>query len=310
VVVERSSFQFGLATIRMVGFLALSSAPLLLVLRGGPPGRWGGRVALGLMALASAAAAAFLASGRPPTFGNLLSEFGLFSEDLVLLGRREVILGTGWTWAFALLALLAAMAMIRLACGVRWGQLRDFLRGGGAGPAPDDPGEDRGRAVGFGGVLMIAGAMMLPIFLVRGAYFDRYLLPALPAVWVALAKCGPARSRARRAASVALVVASAIFSTTVASDYFRWNEARWAAARKLASRGVAPGSINAGYEWFGMMVGDTDHPSMNPEVFDYVVSFSGPSEGFREVDSVPWKAIWPPHDRTMHVLENRATRGR
>ncbi len=80
--------------------------------------------------------------------------------------------------------------------------------------------------------------------------------------------------------------------------------------RKLERRGIEAARINAGYEWFGMRVGDAGHPSMYPEDFDYVVSFSGPTRGFREVDAVPWRSIWPPHERELHVLENEARRGR
>jgi hypothetical protein len=150
--------------------------------------------------------------------------------------------------------------------------------------------------------------MNLPIFLYRGDFFDRYLLPCLPAVLVALGWCVPAQTRLRRAAAMAALVAMAAFSSTIAADYFRWNEARWAMASRVTSKGVPANRIQAGYEWNGEMVGETSHPSVNPMDYDYIVSFSGDIAGFEEVEAFPWWSFWPPHDRKLHVLKREGYR--
>ena len=251
----------------------------------------------------------FLAKGKSPLFGNLISVHGLFPERDILWGTREHIFGISWIRAFDLLGLLGILGMIWRLCGAFWVRRRfedNSLQGEIRCPTEAE------KIEGFGGVIVLAGAMIIPIFLLHGQYFDRYLLPALPAVWVALARCGAAHSRIRRVAAVACVAALAAFSTTIACDYFRWNEARWEAAEKLVREGVPAHRIRGGYEWFGTYGGPANdiggHPSWNPSDFDYVVSFSGRLEGFAKVGAIPWKSIWPPHHRGMHVLKNRQAR--
>ncbi len=150
---------------------------------------------------------------------------------------------------------------------------------------------------------MLAGAM-LPIFLLRGVCIDRYLLPTLPSVWVALAMCGATQSPARKVASVILIGTLAAFSITIASDYFRWNEAKWAAAEGLERRGVPASRIQAGYEWGGFKGFDVPWPRADISGFDYVIAFSRELESCREIDAIPWESIWPPHDRRIYVLKN------
>jgi len=287
-------------------FFALSSVPLLLILTKPELSRTSSRIAAGLALAAFLFGAAFLARGASPLFGNLISNFGLLNDGDVLLGRREVIFGANWRRAVDLIGLLAVLAMIRLFAGVPWARPRKVERKvercPSEGEAPGHPGAAMGD--GFGGVLMLAGALILPIFILRGTYFDRYLLPMLPSAWVALARCGTVPSRMRKIAAVVSIAAMAAFSITIAADYFRWNEARWAAAEKLERDGVPADRIQAGYEWGGIKGFDNPWPSSDVSEFDYVVSHSREIAGFKEVDAIPWKSIWQPRDRKIYVLQN------
>ena len=49
----------------------------------------------------------FVATGASPLlFGNLFSQFGLLGEDIVLLGRRPVILGPNFNRAACILGMI------------------------------------------------------------------------------------------------------------------------------------------------------------------------------------------------------------
>jgi hypothetical protein len=284
---------------RVALFLGLSSIAFLPILARPALSRRSAWMAVGLALGATSFGLVFLARREPPLFGNMISVYGLFNESDILTGKREKIFGTTWIRAFDLLGLLGILGMIVRFPGAPWARPRKV-------EVPCPPGAATG---GFGGVLVMAGALLIPMFLVRGRYFDRYLLPTLPALWVALAMCGAVRTRVRAVTSVALLAALAAFSTTITSDYFRWNEARWEAAEALVRRGVAANRIRGGYEWFGTYGGPDNgigsHPSCNLADFDYILSFSGRVDGFDKLGANPWRSIWPPHDRKIYVLKNR-----
>jgi hypothetical protein len=290
---------------------ALSSIPLLPVLARPVLSRRTSCIAAVLSLPALVFGARFLAMGKFPLFDNLISEFGLHAgpdgrssslNSLVLLGRRGVIFGATWSRVVDFIGLLAILLMIRLFCGAPWTRPHRNEQDPRELDVPDRPAGVRDD--GFGGVVMLAGAMLLPIFLLRGVCIDRYLLPTVPSVWVALARCGATRSPARKVASVILIGTLAAFSITIASDYFRWNEAKWAAAEGLDRRGVPARRIQAGYEWGGFKGIDVPWPRADISGFDYVIAFSRELEGCREIDAIPWESIWPPHDRRIYVLKN------
>jgi hypothetical protein len=296
--------EYPMTTYRIAMFFGLSSVPVLLMLTRSSLSRLATAVAAAAMIPAATFGANFILKGKFPLFANYFSPYGLFGEVGILLGDREVIFDANLNRVADLAGLIALFAMIRLLVGAHLASTGEFP------PSPEGGEVTPPRAIGgFGGVLFVASAMTLPVFLYRGDFFDRYLLPCLSAALVALAWCVPVQTRLRRAAAAAALVAMAAFSSTIAADYFRWNEARWAAASWVASTGVPANRIQAGYEWNGEMVGETGFPSTNPMDYDYIVSFSGDIAGFEEVEAVPWRSIWPPHDRKLHVLKRKGYRG-
>lgn len=134
----------------------------------------------------------------------------------------------------------------------------------------------RARRSQFGFLVVCAVALTLaPCNPFQDAYFDRYLLPALPLAAVLAFRPAPrakravsgrspgleqgrgARSRHRLQkvrVSAGILLASMLFSFSVISlqDYMAWNRARWTALDILRDqRGVPDLEIDGGYEFNG-----------------------------------------------------------
>jgi hypothetical protein len=85
------------------------------------------------------------------------------------------------------------------------------------------------------------------------AYFDRYLLFALPFVLALWAQgAGQAkRARVRDAAALGWIALALALGVAATHDYFAWNRARWDAIRMAESLGGNPASIDGGFEYNG-----------------------------------------------------------
>lgn len=86
-------------------------------------------------------------------------------------------------------------------------------------------------------------------------YFERYLLPLIPGVIVLLLDATRG-VRFSLPAAVVGVIAVALISVALMTDYFGWNEARWNAGRALLVAGVPVEKIDGGYEWNGWQLYD------------------------------------------------------
>jgi hypothetical protein len=109
--------------------------------------------------------------------------------------------------------------------------------------------EERGVAA----LWLAFGSLHLGMYLVRAPFFDRYLLPVLPA-WVALCLCSvrlpPATRRARWAGVALLTVLSGV-SLAITHDFLARNRAAWELAENEVAVGVAPETIDAGFSYNG-----------------------------------------------------------
>ena len=289
--------------------LALAALPLVLILRV-PPSAWspGSRwrwLAGATTAVAGLLGVVRLVRGDSPLLGNLISRFGIFGRNEVLLGDRPVVFDHLIEQAVtigSIVAVVLAVPQLLLHAAPLFGP---------PATTPESPDQvapaspDRPR---FGFILFFASALYMALVNLRPNLVDRYLLPIMPALLVALAVAPALRTPVRLTLAWGCVLVFAGLSITITADYFRWNEARWSAADALVRGGVAPERINAGYEWNGWNLG-TPATVSDPQLlqeYDYVVSFGPDLEGFQEVDSVPWKSIWPPHDRRLSILKKVA----
>lgn len=132
-----------------------------------------------------------------------------------------------------LLTLLGALSLTALCA--KAGELREALRG------------DR-----FLALLAAASALqVLGMLLFFDAFFDRYLLPALPAALLAAAavQAKEPAGRAARAMSGVLIFALAFWGAAGTWDHLNFSSAKWEAGRKAVAAGFAPEEISNGYEW-------------------------------------------------------------
>lgn len=108
------------------------------------------------------------------------------------------------------------------------------------------------RADRFLALLAFASALqVLGMLLFFDAFFDRYLLPALPAALLAAAAVPvkDAGGRPARAASAALICLLAFWGVAGTWDHLNFSEAKWEAGRAAVAAGFAPEEIANGYEW-------------------------------------------------------------
>lgn len=108
------------------------------------------------------------------------------------------------------------------------------------------------RADRFLALLAAASALQaLGMLLFFDAFFDRYLLPALPAALLAAAAV-PVKApgeRTLRALAAALLCALAFWGVAGTWDHLNFSSAKWEAGRAAVAAGFAPEDIANGYEW-------------------------------------------------------------
>ena len=287
-------------------YLVIAVLPLSLTLGWPKMGQRARSFAFGLTGLAVLYGVYRLYRAKFPLFGNMISEFGIFLPNTVVYGTRPVIFNAWTNRVIGVLGIIGFTLIIPRLFALSFPLLKESSSSSKAKPSGVNA-----SAIGynrFGSVLELSSLIYLVIFMVRGAAIDRYLLPMIPAVWVALSRCGVIRSSASRVLAAACVLAVGAMSITLTHDYFRWNDARWAAAEGLERSGTPVNRISAGYEWDGWRRMRSVPAIIGPDVIDadYLVSFSTDFDGFTVIDSVPWKSIWPPHDRKMFVLKRTA----
>jgi hypothetical protein len=292
---------------RSLIFLAIGTLPLLVTL--GKPHLFRGarKFAVALALVFILPSLVFFATGASPLlFGNLFSQFGLLEEDIVLLGRRPVILGTNFNRVACILGMIGMALTAPRLVSLRFSSPR--FHGSITPRSAAEADLTHVQPDRFGFVPLLAGLLLLCIFVFRGVYFDRYLLPVLVSFWIWIARIGSRNSARLRAIAAALVLVFAGMSVTLVADYFRWNEARWAAAEMLVSRGVPADAIHAGYEWYGWHDATFSHPPPNPSGYEYLIAFSADFPDFEVVETISWSSIWPPRKRLMYALKRTTPR--
>jgi hypothetical protein len=163
----------------------------------------------------------------------------------------------------------------------------------------------RGHALSPLAVFNVAvlAAYLVPFMLTD--YFDRYLLFALPFLFVLHAKLWNAGSEpaiGQRMVAGAWIGVSIALSVAGTHDYFAWNRARWDAIRLAERLGATPASVDGGLEYNALhrdmhgFGGTTPGKSWWWVTDDaFVVAFSTPP-GYESVETFPvrrWLARSP-----------------
>lgn len=116
------------------------------------------------------------------------------------------------------------------------------------------------------GVLLAAIAFVLYVQAFQGEVLDRYFLPCVIGIAIALA-ARATRDVSVRRGWIAIAAAAPIcwFGIAGAHDYFRWNDARWRAVDLAQANGARPDMIDGGYEVNGWLNYDAAMSGSRPE---------------------------------------------
>lgn len=263
----------------------LACIPVLVAQR-----RSGGGRLLALLLIACAGMIGFYVAsqGNLPFLGNTLTRFGVFFENDLMLGQRQLIVPR-----FAALALVAVgvIGMAALLAGF-FARLHASLK---------QP-------------LVIFSLLHLVLIPIAPVFVDRYFVPLLPGA-IAIA-CGGEAVLSRLKMAFACAGAFALFGWLVYIDWLSWNKARWDLGRRAVTQmGISPTDIEGGFEWDGWHSSRAKSEPRDraglmlplqrdnfPEFTGrYGISFS-PLPDTRVLASEPWTSPFPPFKRQMVLV--------
>ncbi len=244
-----------------------------------------------------------------PTADNILVPSGLGTpllRDQYLLRLDNIpplpnafwllISALGLIGATLLLALLttAAISLVK-----RWRQRQTTDRDGSAAL-----------------LLVSVAAYLFPVLVT--AFFDRYLLPALPLLTVALAAVLlPVRASLPefrwQCVSVALLAGFATFSIAGTHDYLAWNRLRWQMLGELMQkRQLTPAQIDGGSEFNGLLNYRKGYKAVEGKSSwwvdgdDWMIGF-GPVPGYDIIERRSYRH-WLPGNGELVVLRRTTAR--
>jgi hypothetical protein len=170
------------------------------------------------------------------------------------------------------------------------------------------------------GAFLLLSAVLYLVPVVLSAFFDRYLLPALPLLAAGLIAIEGARGGAwpglrsvPMMAAATVVAGMQAYSVAGTHDYLAWNRARWSLVDELVTlEQVSPSSVDGGYEFNGRYTYTPDY-AFDPEkswwwVNDdvYVLAF-GPIPGYVAIRHAPYSRWLLPRSQSSVVLLKRET---
>lgn len=155
-------------------------------------------------------------------------------------------------------------------------------------------------------------------------YFDRYVIPMMPFIVVAMVRpaTNPTENSERfsigsipalRAAAFTLVAAFAVFAVAGTRDYLMWNRLRWTALDELMRDGVSPTEIDGGFEFNGFYVYQPPFVRPRPDSSispwwvrrdTYQIAF-GPVPGYTVVRKYTYQHWLPWHVQTVVILRKQ-----
>lgn len=155
-------------------------------------------------------------------------------------------------------------------------------------------------------LLLAAGASLAAVLLTSP--FDRYYLPLVALLALAVLPPGAAAPPRATAAAGALLAVMAAFSIAATHDYLAWNRARWQGLEALAAAGVPPHRIDGGAEFNGLHLFRADYRARPGKSWwwveddEYVLTM-GPLPGYGPAQRYPYRRWLPPGTGEIFVLQ-------
>jgi hypothetical protein len=258
-----------------------------------------------------------------PYLINVITRFGLFTTNDVIVGERDVVWGKGVQWAMNAAVLGSLFSLVLVACGHDWKAERGHVAG---------------RVLRF--LLILLAFQVLYCFATAPILYDRHLLILAPtSIAVLCLLVGKAAATARVWFWVGLAP-SVFYSIAGTHDIHAMSRAAFIAGDELISKGVDPRFIDGGYAFDGWYMYDRPGQSAQPRAGsdpwwlrqlvpgideEYVVSSStsydprrylgkadvppGPSLNDREVvKTYSYRGFWPWKTQHVYLLKRRAKR--
>lgn len=167
------------------------------------------------------------------------------------------------------------------------------------------------------GLFLLVSALVYLGAVLLSAWFDRYLLAALPLLWAgtfALLPVADARAtrRGTRAAvhgsAALLVLGFAVYSVAASHDYLGWNRTRWQLIHEITQQGVAAAELDGGFEFNGLLRYDPAYVAQPGKSWwwvqddRYLVTFSL-VPGYLPMRVALYEQWLPPRQGTVFVLQ-------
>jgi len=166
--------------------------------------------------------------------------------------------------------------------------------------------------------ILLLAALQIPLLMLLGNLFDRYVLFFLPAALYAAAE-KRSKDESHWLPAMALLVGFGLVSLGLMHDWLAWNSARWALGRRAVNeRGIDPRDIEGGFEWNGWHAPVPRRPDTSiqrtalvlkfsqdyfPHVTGrYALSFSE-MPGTIVVDSEPYREWLPPGQKKFLLIQ-------
>ncbi|GAA2490391.1 ArnT family glycosyltransferase [Terrabacter carboxydivorans] len=240
------SVAYGLSTIFTVSLFVF---PTTFVLS---PRTWGTAVRVRPRASLTAAAAVVIAwawllmSNGSIMMGNMFTAQGSYPDTLP--GDPPVLLPEAVWIGLNILSLYSLLMLVAAALTA------NTEASGGTANSNSTSTSRAGLQMSQAFCLLMLGELLVVKFATPGVITDRYLFPLIPFV-AAIALSHAARAglfiRSSRAIGVASLALLALLGTAVVDASATFDGAKWQFATSLERTGVAPQSIDGGYEWFG-----------------------------------------------------------
>jgi 4-amino-4-deoxy-L-arabinose transferase-like glycosyltransferase len=240
-----------------------------------------------------------------PVTGNMIDNTGFLLDDY-----PAISVWSQGIWAIPVIVGMLVFSLYIVACAEQVGA---WLR---AKPWQN------GRRIASQDPILLVYTLMLPmsgaILFLTPFVFDRYLLPVLPLLSVAILRL---KSRGNQEPGLRymwwrwlLLAPLALFGILAQRDFMEHSSVRWEGAERLVATGVPREHINAGFEWLGWYLfdegaqrirqrGDFSRVPFPPNaVLDPVYMLSDVSlEGYVRVGALPYES-WLSGGQTRQVL--------
>jgi len=149
----------------------------------------------------------------------------------------------------------------------------------------------------------------LSFVIANPTFFDRYVLPCIPAFFLIIIPLKQLFNKKNKFAFGFLLSIYAIFCIAATHDYLSWNRARWEAVNYLTNeKKVDVHKIDGGFEFNAWFQTGGFNPGIKNKISwwfvssdDYVVSF-GSIEGFETIRKIGYLRLLPPGHDSIYIL--------